>query len=149
MLTYCQNIVKVEWNQTILPNVTGSAKTGHNRIFSNSCLLNIYNLPSQVYPLAKFQFHLPITLGVTALQSSNNRKIDLYSKYRAFSTRDLHYVTSYITYASAILVNQALVKRIIVRSVLCVYSILLAVERSHGCCGRELHLWQRFRRLGG
>ena len=40
---------------------------------------------------------------------------------------------------------------LIVRSVLRVYtySILLAVERSHGCCGRELHLWQCFRRLGG
>ena len=25
---------------------------------------------------------MPITLGVTALQSGNNRKIDLYSKYR-------------------------------------------------------------------
>ena len=37
----------------------------------------------------------------------------------------------------------------IVRSVLHVYSILLAVERSQGCCGRELHLWQCFRRLGG
>ena len=32
-----------------------------------------------MYPLAKFQPHMP---GVTALQSSNNRKIDLYSKYR-------------------------------------------------------------------
>ena len=36
---------------------------------------------------------------------------------RAFSTRDLYYVTSNIAYASAILVNQALVNRIIVRSV--------------------------------
>ena len=62
--------------------MTGSAKTGHNRIFVEFCLLNIYNLLSQVYPLAKFQLHLPITLGVTALQSSNNRKINLYSKYR-------------------------------------------------------------------
>ena len=25
---------------------------------------------------------MPITFGVTALQSSNNRKIDMYSKYR-------------------------------------------------------------------
>ena len=38
-------------------------------------------------------------------------------QYRAFSTRDLHYVTSNIAYTSAILVNQALVNRIIVRSV--------------------------------
>ena len=35
-----------------------------------------------MYPLAKFQLHTPLTLGVTALQSTNNRKIDLYSKYR-------------------------------------------------------------------
>ena len=55
--------------------MTGFAKTGHKRIFfSNSCLLNIYNLLSQVYPLEKFQLHMPIILGVTALQSSNNRK---------------------------------------------------------------------------
>ena len=45
-------------------------------------LLNIYNLCSQLYPLEKFQLHMPNTLGVTTLQSSNNRKIDLYSKYR-------------------------------------------------------------------
>ena len=50
--------------------------------FPNSCLLSIYNLCSQVYPLPNFQLHMPNTLGVTALQSSNNRKIDLYSKYR-------------------------------------------------------------------
>ena len=56
--------------------VNGSAKTRNNRSFSNSCLVNIYNLPSQVYPLEKFQPHMPIALGVTALQSSNNRKID-------------------------------------------------------------------------
>ena len=56
--------------------VTGSVKTGHNSIFLNSCLLNIYNLLSQVYPLAKFQLHMAITVGVTALQSSNNRKIN-------------------------------------------------------------------------
>ena len=65
-----------------LPYVTGSVKIRHNRAFSISCILNIYNLLSQVYPLAKFQPHTPITLGVTALQSSNNRKINLYSKYR-------------------------------------------------------------------
>ena len=35
-----------------------------------------------MYPLAKFQLHIPITLGGTTLQSSNNRKIDMYSKYR-------------------------------------------------------------------
>ena len=35
-----------------------------------------------MHPLTKFQPHVPITLGVIALQSSNNRKIDLYSKYR-------------------------------------------------------------------
>ena len=33
-------------------------------------------------PLEKFQPHIPVTLGITALQGSNNRKINLYSKYR-------------------------------------------------------------------
>ena len=35
-----------------------------------------------MYLLAKFQLHILITYGVTALQSSNNRTIDLYSEYR-------------------------------------------------------------------
>ena len=35
-----------------------------------------------MYLLAKVQLHVPIALGVTALQSSSNRKIDMYSKYR-------------------------------------------------------------------
>jgi len=34
-----------------------------------------------LYLLAKFQLHILITYGVTALQSSNNRTIDLYSEY--------------------------------------------------------------------
>ena len=59
--------------------VTGSAKIGHN---ANSCLLNIYNLHSEMYLLAKFQVHVLITQEVTALQSSNNRTIDLYCEYR-------------------------------------------------------------------
>ena len=43
--------------------------------FSSSLLLlSIYNLLSQVYALAKFQPHMTTTFGVTALQSSNNRK---------------------------------------------------------------------------
>ena len=49
--------------------------------FSNSLLLNIYNLLNRVHVLAKFQPCIPTTFGVTALQSSSNRKIDLYSKY--------------------------------------------------------------------
>ena len=49
--------------------------------FSNSLLLNIYNLLNQVYALATFQPYMPTTFTDTALQSSNNRKIDLYSKY--------------------------------------------------------------------
>ena len=32
-------------------------------------------------PLAKFQLHILITYGVTALQSCKNRTIDLYSEY--------------------------------------------------------------------
>ena len=44
-------------------------------------MLNIYNLLSQVHALAKLQPFMPTTFGVTALQSSSNRKIDLYTKY--------------------------------------------------------------------
>ena len=69
-------------SKSFLSYVTGSAKTRHNSAFFEFLLLNIYNLHSQVCLLAKFQPHMPITFGVTALQSSNNRKIDLYSKYR-------------------------------------------------------------------
>ena len=43
---------------------------------------NIYNLHGQVYALAKFQLHMPRTFRVIVLQSSNNRTIDLYKKYR-------------------------------------------------------------------
>ena len=46
--------------------------------FSNSSLLSIYNLPSQMYVLAKFQPDAQITLGAIALQS---KKIKLYSKH--------------------------------------------------------------------
>ena len=35
-----------------------------------------------MYLLAKFQLHILKVLEVTALQSTSNRKIDLYSKYR-------------------------------------------------------------------
>ena len=62
--------------------MTGSVKPDIIAYFLNSCLLNIYNVLSQVYSLSKFQPHLPITFRAIALQSSNNRKIDLYSKYR-------------------------------------------------------------------
>jgi len=34
-----------------------------------------------MYVLAKFQPNMPIMLGVMALQSGNNKKIDLNSKY--------------------------------------------------------------------
>ena len=61
--------------------VTESVKTRHNGAFSNSLLLNIYNLLSRMHAQAKFQPCMPTTFGVTALQSSSNRKIDLYSKY--------------------------------------------------------------------
>jgi len=46
-------------------------KTGHNDIFFKF-----------LYLLAKFQLHIPITYGVTSLQSSNSRTIDLYSRSR-------------------------------------------------------------------
>jgi len=35
-----------------------------------------------MYLLAKFQLHIPIAWGVTALQSSNYKTIHLYSKHR-------------------------------------------------------------------
>ena len=35
-----------------------------------------------MYQLIKFQLHILKAFEVTALQSSSNRKIDLYSKYR-------------------------------------------------------------------
>jgi len=68
--------------------VTRSVKTGHNYLFSNSCLSNIYNLHSWMYLLVKFQLHIPMPWGVTALQSSNN-KINLYSEYRGINYRCL------------------------------------------------------------
>jgi len=62
--------------------VTGSAKTDIIAHFSNSILLHFYNLHTQMYMLAKFQLHILKALEVTALQSSSNRKINLYSKHR-------------------------------------------------------------------
>jgi len=55
-----------------------TAKTHHNRAFYK---YHIYNVPSQMYALAKFQTDMPIILGVMALQSGNNKKMDLYSKH--------------------------------------------------------------------
>ena len=66
----------------IKPNsiiVTGSAKTRHNRAFFN--FLFIKYLHSQVYSLARSQLRMPITLRVTALWNSSNRKINLYARY--------------------------------------------------------------------
>ena len=62
--------------------VTGSVKTRHNSAFSNSILLHFYNLPTQLCVLAKFRLCILKAFEVTVLQSSSNRKIDLYSKYR-------------------------------------------------------------------
>ena len=58
--------------------MTGSAKARHNTTFSNSMF---YNLHTQMYVLAKFQLHILKAFEVTALQSSSNRKINLYGKY--------------------------------------------------------------------
>ena len=49
-----------------------------------------------MYVLAKFQLHILKAFEVTALQSSSNRKIDLYSKHRenklqALSKTDVTY----------------------------------------------------------
>ena len=62
--------------------VTGSAKTRHNSAFSNYILLHFYNVQTQMYVLAKFQLRILKSFEVSALQSSSNRKINLYSKYR-------------------------------------------------------------------
>ena len=35
-----------------------------------------------MYLLAKFQLHIPIPCGVTALQSNKNKTINFYSEYR-------------------------------------------------------------------
>jgi len=56
--------------------VTGSV---HNITFLEFLIINLH---SQMYALAKFQHRVPKSFGVIALQSSNNRKIDLYNKYR-------------------------------------------------------------------
>ena len=61
--------------------MTGSVEPNIMAHFSNSLLLNIYNLLSRVHALAKFQPCMLTTFGVTALKSSSNRMIDLYSKY--------------------------------------------------------------------
>ena len=45
-------------------------------------LLHFYYLHTQLCVLAKFQLHILKAFKVTVLQSSSNRKIDLYSKYR-------------------------------------------------------------------
>ena len=50
--------------------------------FSNSILLHFYNLHTQMYVLGKFQLHILKAFEVTALQSSSNKKIDLYSEHR-------------------------------------------------------------------
>ena len=62
--------------------VTGFAKTRHNSAFSNSILFHFYNVHTQVYLLTKFQLRILKVLEVTALQSSSNRNIDLYSVHR-------------------------------------------------------------------
>ena len=56
-------------------------KPGIMAHFTNSLLLNIFTLLSQVNALAKFQPCMSATFEITPLQNSNNRKIDLYSKY--------------------------------------------------------------------
>ena len=53
---------------------TDFLRPGHTIVhFSNSSLLNINNLLSQMYDLAKFQPHTPITLGVMAQQQQKDR----------------------------------------------------------------------------
>ena len=70
----------------------GSVKTRHNRASS----INFYYIWIIYIPLAKFRLHTLKSFEVTALQSSSNRKIDLYSKHRenklqALTKTDLTY----------------------------------------------------------
>jgi len=48
----------------------------------HSILLHFYNVRTQMYVLAKFQFCILKAFEVTVLQNSSYRKINLYSKYR-------------------------------------------------------------------
>ena len=66
--------------------MTGSAKTRHNSAFFN---FHFYNLHTQMYVLAKFQLCILKAFEVIALQSSSNRKIDLYIKWREKNYRCL------------------------------------------------------------
>ena len=75
--------------------MTGFAKTRHNSEFLFFYIFIIY-VRIQMYVLAKFQLHILKTDEVTALQSSSNRKIDLYNKHwenklQAFSKTDVTY----------------------------------------------------------
>ena len=65
-------------SQILLVYVTGSTKTRHKSTFFK---FHFINLHVQMYLLAKFQLSILKAFDVTAVQSSNNRKIDLYSKY--------------------------------------------------------------------
>ena len=70
--------------------VTGSAKTRHNReFFSNSCLLNIYNLLSQVYALEKFQPHMPLTFRVTANKVATTERLICTASVKKINCRHL------------------------------------------------------------
>ena len=60
----------------------GSAKSDIIVHFLNSILLHFYKLHTQIYVLAKFELRILKAFEVTALKSSSNRKIDLYSKHR-------------------------------------------------------------------
>ena len=64
--------------------VTRSVKTLHNCIFFKLWIIIIY-----LAALAKFQTHISISFGITALETSNNRKINLYSKNKESKYRHL------------------------------------------------------------
>ena len=64
--------------------VTGSAKSRHNSIFFKFHFIIFFTIyiPKCVHILVKFELQILRTFEVTDLQSSSNRKIDLYNKYR-------------------------------------------------------------------
>ena len=59
--------------------MTEPAKTRHNSTFFK---FHFNNLHTQKFVLVKFQLCILKAFEVTALKSSSNRKINLYSKYR-------------------------------------------------------------------
>jgi len=66
--------------------------TWQNRIFFQ---ILVCTLHGQMYFLAKFQLHMSLCFGVTALQSTWNRKLNLYVRY--YSDKCLVFPSTFIS----------------------------------------------------